>query len=179
MIQLANFKTLDFKQKAQQAGKIGMVHTLGDQSVEVLVVWSLDVEVPATDVVDSLVVDHEGAVGMLKGGVRGEDGVVGLDNGSRHLGSRIDRELELALLAVVNREAFHQQGSEAGSRAAAERVEDKEALKTAAVICAPGRLVSLAFSLVRGGARHTGNAANLIEDLIDQLLPDSVVTTSI
>ena len=46
---------------------------------------ALDVQVTAADVVDGLVVDHEGAVGVLQGGVRGQDGVVGLDHCSRHL----------------------------------------------------------------------------------------------
>ena len=40
------------------------------------------------DVVDSLVVvvvDHEGAVGVLEGGVGAQGGVVGLNNGSYNL----------------------------------------------------------------------------------------------
>jgi len=78
------------------------MHTLSDQSVQVLVVRSLDAEVAAADVVDGLVVDHEGAVRVLKGGVSGEDGVVGLDDRGGDLRSRVDTELELALLAVVD-----------------------------------------------------------------------------
>ena len=50
---------------------------LADQPVEVGVGRSLDVEVPPADVVDSLVVDHEGTVNMLERGVSGEDRVVG------------------------------------------------------------------------------------------------------
>ena len=84
-----------------------------DQSVQVGVGWSLDVQVAAADVVDGLVVDHEGAVGVLQGGVGGEDGVVGLDDGGRDLGRRVDGELELRLFAVVDGEALHQKGSEA------------------------------------------------------------------
>ena len=55
-------------------------HDLADQTVEVGVGGALDVQVTAADVVDGLVVDHEGAVGVLQGGVGGQDGVVGLDN---------------------------------------------------------------------------------------------------
>ena len=40
---------------------------------------------PATDVVDGLIVDHERAVGVLQGGVGRQDGVVGLDDSSGHL----------------------------------------------------------------------------------------------
>ena len=51
---------------------------LPNESVEVRVGGSLYVEVPPADVVDGLVVHHEGAVSMVKGGVCSEDGVVGL-----------------------------------------------------------------------------------------------------
>ncbi len=37
-------------------------------------------KVAATDVIDGLVVDHEATVGVLEGGVSGENGVVWLDN---------------------------------------------------------------------------------------------------
>ena len=37
--------------------------------VEVGVARPLNIEVPAADVIDGLVVDHEGAVAVLKGGV--------------------------------------------------------------------------------------------------------------
>ena len=88
------------------------MHTLSDQSVQVLVVRSLDAEVAAADVVDGLVVDHEGAVGVLKGSVGSKDGVVGLDDRGGDLGSRVDTELELALLAVVDGQALHEESTE-------------------------------------------------------------------
>ena len=40
---------------------------------------------PATDVVDGLIVDHERAVGVLQGGVGRQDGVVGLHHGRSNL----------------------------------------------------------------------------------------------
>ena len=51
---------------------------LADQTVQVGVGGALNVQVATADVVDGLVVDHEGAVGVLQGGVGGQDGVVGL-----------------------------------------------------------------------------------------------------
>ena len=69
--------------EAQGGGDGG--HDLADQTVEVGVGGTLDVQVPAADVVDGLVVDHEGAVGVLQGGVGGQDGVVGLDHSGGHL----------------------------------------------------------------------------------------------
>lgn len=49
---------------------------------------------------------------LLQGGVGGEDGVVGLHHSSGHLGSWVDGELQLGLLAIVNRQTLHQQGGE-------------------------------------------------------------------
>ena len=39
---------------------------LSDQSVEVGVGWSLDVEVSSADVIDGFVVEHDSNIGMLK-----------------------------------------------------------------------------------------------------------------
>ena len=72
--------------EAQGGGDGG--HDLADQTVEVGVGGTLDVQVAAADVVDGLVVDHEGAVGVLQGGVGGQDGVVGLD----HSGGDLKKE---------------------------------------------------------------------------------------
>ena len=58
---------------------------LTDEPVQIRVRWSFDVEVTPTDVVYGLVVDHEGAVGMLEGRVGREDRVVRLDDSRRHL----------------------------------------------------------------------------------------------
>jgi hypothetical protein len=131
---------------------------LSDETVEVLIVGALEAQVATADVVDGLVVDHEGAVGMLKSGVGGQDGVVRLDDRSGCLRGRVDAELQLALLAVVNRQTLHQKGTETRAGTATERVKDQEALETTAVV---------------------GYTADLVEHLVDQLLTDSVVTTSI
>jgi len=134
------------------------MHTLSDQSVQVLVVRSLDAEVAAADVVDGLVVDHEGAVRVLKGGVSGEDGVVGLDDRGGDLRSRVDTELELALLAVVDGQALHEESTETGTSTTTERVENEEALETRAVVC---------------------DSADLVKNLVNQFLADGVVTTGV
>jgi hypothetical protein len=109
-------------------------HHLADQPVQVDVVGPLDAELLAADVVDGLVVHHEGAVGVAQSGVRRQDGVVGLHDGGAHLGGRVDHELELALLAELLRQVLHQQRSEAGAGPAAERVEDEEALQAGALL---------------------------------------------
>lgn len=65
-------------------------HNLGDQSVQVGVGWSLNVQVSSADIVDGLVINHECTVRVLKGGVRAENRVVWLDNGSADLWGRVD-----------------------------------------------------------------------------------------
>ena len=71
---------VDIKSSIEAQGSRDGGHNLSNQSVEVGVGGSLDAQATAADVEDGLVVDHEGAVGVLQGGVGGQDGVVGLDN---------------------------------------------------------------------------------------------------
>ena len=95
---------------------------------------------------------------MLEGGVGGEDGVVWLDDRGGGLWGWVDAELELALLAVVDRQTLHEKSSETRSGSTTEGVEDEETLETRAVV---------------------GNAADGVKNLINQLLSDGVVTTSV
>lgn len=132
--------------------------TLGNEPVQVLVVRPLNPQVSATDVVDGLIVDHETAVGMFKGSVRGEDGVVRLHDGRGHLRSGIDTELQLAFLAIVHRQAFHEEGAKARSCAATERMEDQKSLETGTIV---------------------GHSSNLVQDLVNELLADCVVAARV
>jgi len=63
-------------------------HDLADQTVQVGVRGSLNVEVASADVVDGFVVNHEGTVRVFQGSVGGEDGVVGLNDGGGHLSKK-------------------------------------------------------------------------------------------
>jgi len=107
---------------------------LGDESVEVGVGGSLDVEVSAADVVDGLVVEHDGDIGVLKEGVSGEDGVVRLDDGGGDLGRGVDGESELGFLTVIDGESLEEERSETGSGTSTDGVEDEETLETSALI---------------------------------------------
>merc|ERR1712142_260556 len=133
-------------------------HDLADQPVQVGVRGTLDVQVSPADVVDGFVVYHEGAVRVLQCGVGGQDGVVRLYYGGRYLGGGVNGELELGFLAVVDGETFHEQGGEARAGAAAERVEDEEALQA-------GALVS--------------QLADPVENKVDDLLADGVVPSGV
>ena len=67
---------------------------LANQAVQIGVGRPLDVKVTTTDVVNSLVVDHERAVGVFESGMGSENSVVRFDNGSRDLWRRVDGEFQ-------------------------------------------------------------------------------------
>ena len=129
---------------------------LGDESVEVGVGGSLDVEVSSADIVDGLVIKHNGNIGVLKEGVGGEDRVVGLDDGGRDLRGRVDGETELGLLAVINGKSLEEEGSETGTGTTTDGVEDEETLETSALI---------------------GELSDSVEAEINDLLTNGVVTS--
>jgi len=129
---------------------------LGDQSVQVGVGGTLNVEVSAADIVDGLVVKHDGDIGVLEERVSGEDGVVGLNDGGGHLGGGVHGETELGLLAVINGKSLEEEGTETGAGTATNSVEDHEALETSALI---------------------SKLADSVEAEINNLFSDGVVTT--
>ena len=130
---------------------------LRDGGVEVGVGGGLYAEVLA-DVVDGLVVHQEGAVRVVEGGVRGEDGVVGLHHAGGQHGGRVHRELQPALFAELRLQRLHQQGAEAGARAPPEGVVQQEALQPLAPV---------------------GQLPDLVEHRLQQLLPRGVVAPRI
>jgi hypothetical protein len=149
---------VDIKSTVEAEGCRQRGDDLGDETVEVGVGGTLDVEVAAADVVQGLVVQAEGAVGMLKEGVGGQDGVVGLYDGRGDLRRRTDGEGQLRLAAVVHRETLEEEGTETGTGTTAGGVEDEKPLKASAVV---------------------GKLADAVEDLVDNLLADGVMTTGV
>jgi hypothetical protein len=91
---------------------IGRKQTLGNQAVQVLIVGALKAKVSSADVVDSLVINHKGTVGVLESGVGGEDRVVWLNNGGSGLRGWVNTELQLDLLAEVNGQTLHEESTE-------------------------------------------------------------------
>lgn len=53
-------------------------NNLSNKSVEVGICWSLNIQVPAADVIDSLIINHESTVRMFQGGMCGKDRVIRL-----------------------------------------------------------------------------------------------------
>ena len=85
---------------------------MSDETIQVGVRRSLNVQITTADVVDGLVVDHERAVGVLQRSVRGQDRVVRLNDSGRDMWGRVDGELELRLLTIVNAQTLHEQRGE-------------------------------------------------------------------
>jgi hypothetical protein len=131
---------------------------LGNETVEMFIVWSRNVKVATADIVDSFVVDQEGAVGMLDSAVSRENRVVWFNDGRRDLRRRVDGELQLALLAIVDRQSLEEKSTKTGACATTERVEDQETLQGRAVVC---------------------DATNFVQDIINQLFANGVVTSSV
>ena len=107
---------------------------LGNESVQVGVGWSLNVEVSSADIVDSLVIKDDSDISVLKKGVSGQDRVVWLNNGGGNLWGWVHGETELGFLTVVDGESLEEERSETRSGTTTDGVEDKETLKTSALI---------------------------------------------
>ena len=107
---------------------------LSDESVQVGVGWSLDIEVSSADIVNGLVIKDNGNIGVLQKGVSGKHGVVWLDNGGGDLWGWVHGETELGFLTVINGKSLEEKGSESGTGSSTDGVEDEETLKTSALI---------------------------------------------
>ena len=107
------FKTISIKQNEATL----LLSYLAYQPVQVGIAGPLNVEVPPADVVDGLVVNHEGTVGMLQSGMSSEDSIVRLNNSGGHLRSGVDGELQFGFLSVVHGKTLHHQSSESRSGA--------------------------------------------------------------
>jgi hypothetical protein len=131
---------------------------LGDEAVEVGVGGALNVKCTAADVVDGLVVKHDGDVGVLEKRVGREHRIVGLNDGSGNLGGRVDGETKLGLAAVIDREALKEEGAKTGAGTTAYGVEYHETLEAGAVI---------------------GELTDAVEDEVDDFFADGVVATCV
>jgi len=107
---------------------------LGNESVKIGVGWSLNVKVSSADIVDSLVVEHDGDISVLKEGVSGEDGVVWLNDGSGDLWGWVDGESKLGLLSVIDGESLEEERSKTRSGTSTNGVVDEESLESSALI---------------------------------------------
>ena len=107
---------------------------LSNESVQVGVGWSLNVQISSADIVDSLVIKDNGDIGMLKKRVSGEDRVVWLNNGCGDLWGWVDGETKLGLLTIIDGKSLEEERSKTGSGTTTDGVENEETLETSALI---------------------------------------------
>ena len=125
---------IDVKGTIESQGGSEGGDNLSDKSVQVGVGWSLDIKVSSADIIDGLVIEDNGDIGVLKKRVSGEDGVVWLNNGGGDLWGWVDGETELGLLTVIDGKSLEEERSETGSGTSTDGVEDEETLETSAMI---------------------------------------------
>jgi len=125
---------IDVKGTIESEGSCKGRDNLSDESVQVSVGWSLDIEVSSADVINGFVIDHDSNIGVLEKRVGGKNGVVWLNNGGGDLWGWVDGETELGLLTVVDGKSLEEEGTETGSSTSTDGVEDKETLETSALI---------------------------------------------
>jgi len=107
---------------------------LGDESVQVGVGWSLDIEVSSADIINSLIVEHDGDISVLEERVSGKNRVVWLNNSGGNLWGWVHSETELGFLTVIDGESLEEEGSESRSSSTTDGLEDEETLETSALI---------------------------------------------
>jgi hypothetical protein len=118
--------------ESEGGGKGG--DNLGNESVQVGIGWSLDIEVSSADVINGFIIDHNSNIGVFEEGVGGEDGVVWFNNGGGDLWGWVDGETKLGFLTVIDGESLEEEGTESGSSSSTNGVEDEETLKSGTLI---------------------------------------------
>lgn len=73
---------VDVQSTIKSKGRRDGADNLCDQAVQVRIIGAGNIQVTLADVIHCLIVDQERAVRILDGAVGGQNGVVGLDNGS-------------------------------------------------------------------------------------------------
>merc|ERR1719498_735265 len=129
---------------------------LGEKTVQVGVGWALNVEVPAADIIEGLVVIHDGDISVLEQGMHTKHGVVWLHDRCGNLWAGPDCETELGLLAVVDRETLEHEASKTTASATTDSIVDHEALEASAVV---------------------SKFTDAVEDQVDDLLADGVMAS--
>jgi hypothetical protein len=152
------FSKINVQSTIESEGNSDGGNALSGKSVQVGVGRSLDFKVSSAHIVQGFVINHEGDIGVFQHSVSAEHGVVGFNNSSGNLRRGVDSELNLGLLAVVDRETFKEEGTETGTSTTTERVEDHESLETSAVI---------------------SKLSDSVQYKVNNFLADGVVTTSI
>jgi hypothetical protein len=128
------FSDIDVEGTIESEGGSQRGDDLSNESVQVGVSGSFDIELSSADIVDGFVVQHASNISVFQEGVGGQDGVVGFNDSGGDLRRGVDGEAELGLLAVIDGESFEEERSETRSSTTSDGVEDHESLETGAVV---------------------------------------------
>jgi hypothetical protein len=75
---------------------------LGDQSVQVGVGWSFNIQLSSADIVNGFIVHHESDISVLQQGVSGQDRVVWLDDSGGNLRGWVNTETQFGFFSVID-----------------------------------------------------------------------------
>lgn len=141
--------------EAKTGGDTG--HNGRDQVVEISIRWVGELEGSHADVVESLVIDTEGLIGVLDQLMNGKGGIVWLDNGIRDLGRWNNRESGHHTVWELLADLGDQERTHTSTSSTTERVGDLETLEA---------------------VTSFGLATNDIENLVNKLSTLSVMSLS-
>ena len=88
---------------------------LSNQSVQVGVGRTFNIQVTTADIVQSFVINLVGDISVFQQGVHAQDGVVGFNNSGGDLRTRPDGERNLGLLTIIDGQTFQHQASQTRS----------------------------------------------------------------
>ena len=107
---------------------------LRNKPVEIGVGRAINVERPAANIINGLIVKQHCNICVLQEGVRGKHTVVGFHHRCRNLRRWIYAESQLGFLAIIHREALQQKRSQAGPRSSSDCIEHQKPLQPRAVV---------------------------------------------
>ena len=106
------FSNIDVKGTIESERSSERRDNLSNESVQVGIGGSLNIEVSSADIIDGFVIKHNSNISVLKEGVGSEHSVVGLNNCSGDLRRWIDGETKLGFLTIIDGKSFEEEGTE-------------------------------------------------------------------
>jgi len=149
-------RNIDIEGTIETKGSRQRRDNLSNQPVQVGVRWSLNIQVASADIVQGLVIDLVGHIGVFQEGMDAQDGVVWLHDCGSNLRAAPDSERDLGFLTVIDGQSLQHEAPQTRSSTTTDGMVDQETLKTRTVI---------------------GQLTDAIQAQIDNFLTDSVVTT--
>ena len=107
---------------------------LSDESVQVGIGGSFNIEISSADIIDSFVIEHDCNISMFKEWMGGQDWVVWFNDGGWNLRWWVNGETEFGFLSVIDWESLEEEWPKSWSGTTTNWVEDQESLETSALV---------------------------------------------